>query len=79
MLLGNFELRLPVEDSFSLVLFYDTGRAWDSRDGESMSFSDLADNYGFGVRVKTPIGNIRLDVAEGDEETRTIFSMGELF
>ncbi len=79
MLLGNFELRLPVEDSFSLVLFYDTGKAWDSRDGESMSFSDLADNYGFGVRVKTPIGNIRLDVAEGDDETRTIFSMGELF
>ena len=79
MLLGNFELRLPVEDSFSLVVFYDTGKAWDSRDGESMSFSDLADDYGFGVRVKTPIGNIRLDVAEGDDETRTIFSMGELF
>ena len=28
MLLGNFELRIPLEKAFSFVVFYDVGRAW---------------------------------------------------
>lgn len=74
MFLGNFELRLPVQESFSLVVFYDTGLAEDD-----FSFSDLEDAYGFGVRVRTPLGNLRLDVAEGAYETRTHFGFGEMF
>ncbi|MGC9373303.1 MAG: BamA/OMP85 family outer membrane protein [Thermovirgaceae bacterium] len=74
MFLGNFELRLPVQDAFSLVVFYDTGLA----DNE-FSFSDLEDAFGFGVRVRTPLGNLRLDVAEGAYETRTHFGFGEMF
>ncbi len=74
MVLGNFELRLPVQESFSLVFFYDVGYASDD-----FSFSDVKDSVGFGIRVRTPLGNLRLDVAEGDYETYTHFGFGELF
>jgi outer membrane protein insertion porin family len=74
MVLGNFEFRLPVQEAFSLVLFYDTGYA-----SNDFSFSDVKDSVGFGIRVRTPLGNLRLDVAEGDYETYTHFGFGELF
>lgn len=81
MFLANLELRVPLEDAFSIVLFYDTGMAWSGSDPEhdSFSLSDLVDAYGFGVRVRTPLGNLRLDIAEGDDETFTHFSFGEMF
>ena len=77
MFLANLELRIPVDKTFNLVLFYDTGNAWGS-DG-SYSLSDLYDAWGFGVRVRTPIGNIRFDIAEGQFESRTHFGFGEMF
>lgn len=77
MFLANVELRIPVDKTFNLVLFYDTGNAWGS-DG-SYSLSDLYDSWGFGVRVRTPLGNIRFDVAEGQFESRTHFGFGEMF
>ncbi|MDD4365139.1 MAG: BamA/TamA family outer membrane protein [Synergistales bacterium] len=81
MFLANLELRVPIEKAFSFVLFYDTGMAWSSTHDihNSYSLSDLESSVGFGVRVRTPIGNLRFDVAEGDEETRTHFGFGELF
>jgi outer membrane protein insertion porin family len=77
--LFNAELRLPVHKSASLVLFYDTGKVWDSYRGENFDFGDLADGYGMGVRVRTPLGNLRLDFAQGDEESRVHFGFGEMF
>jgi len=74
MALLNAELRVPIKDAFSVVLFYDTGMASDN-----FSFSDMKDAYGFGVRVRTPLGNLRLDVAEGEYETTTHFGFGEMF
>ena len=74
MLLGNFELRVPINANFSLVGFYDVGRA-----DESFKFKDFHDDYGVGVRVKTPFGNLRVDYAKGDEENRTYFGFGEMF
>jgi len=73
MALGNFEIRIPVQEAISVVGFYDIGMAGDS------AFSDLKSAYGFGFRVRTPIGNIRLDFGTGDYETRTHFSFGEMF
>ena len=72
--LGNFELRVPVNSALSLVGFYDIGNA-DSK----MDWSNYHDDYGFGVRVKTPFGNLRLDYAKGKEENRTYFGFGEMF
>ncbi|MBQ7221055.1 MAG: BamA/TamA family outer membrane protein [Synergistaceae bacterium] len=72
--LGNFELRMPVNSNFSIVGFYDIGNA-DSK----MDWDNYHDDYGFGVRVKTPFGNLRLDYAKGEEENRTYFGFGEMF
>ncbi len=77
MFLANFELRIPVDKTFNLVVFYDTGNAWGSEG--SYSLSDLYDAWGFGVRVRTPLGNIRFDIAEGQFESRTHFGFGEMF
>ena len=78
MLLGNFELRIPMDKNFTIVGFYDIGRAW-RKEGDSASFgSDMGASPGFGVRINTPLGNLRLDYATGDEG-RFHFGFGELF
>lgn len=78
MLLGNFELRIPLDKAFGIVFLYDVGRAW--REGGDSSFgSDLEYSYGFGVRLNTPLGNIRLDYAKGRDDDRFHFGFGELF
>lgn len=74
VLLGNFELRLPVHDNFTLVGFFDVGNA-----SNSMDWGDLHDNYGVGVRVKTPFGNLRVDYAHGEDENKTYFGFGDMF
>ena len=79
MLLGNFELRIPMEQNLSLVFFYDVGKAWKKSLGESFSFSDLQSDKGIGLRVKPPIGNLRVDFAQGDDENQTNFGFGEMF
>jgi outer membrane protein insertion porin family len=74
MALGNFELRVPVQDAISIVAFYDIGMASDES-----AFSDLQSGYGIGVRVQTPMGNLRVDFAYGEDENRTHFGFGEMF
>jgi outer membrane protein insertion porin family len=77
MFLANVEARIPIESAFGFVLFYDIGNAW--RGEDNFSFSDLHDSWGVGVRVKTPLGNLRLDYAQGEDENKTHFGFGELF
>jgi len=95
MFLANFEVRIPIEQAFGLVFFYDVGNAWGDSDPfvdylyrtvghgakrtSSFDISDLHDSYGIGVRVRTPLGNLRIDLAEGEYETYTHFGFGELF
>ncbi len=79
MFLLNAEFRMPVHKSASLVFFYDAGRVWDSYKGEDFDFGDLADAYGLGVRIRTPLGNLRFDFAQGDDESRVHFGFGEMF
>ena len=74
MYLGNFELRVPINTMFSIVAFYDVGNS-----SENMDFNDSHDDYGFGVRVKTPFGTVRVDYAKGDYENQTYFGFGEMF
>ena len=74
MYLGNFELRVPVSTAVSLVGFYDIGNA-----DEKFDWSNYHDDYGIGVRVKTPFGNLRVDYAKGEDENRTYFGFGEMF
>ena len=74
MYLGNFELRVPVAEAVSLVGFYDIGNA-----DEKFDWSNYHDDYGLGLRVKTPFGSLRIDYARGKEENRTYFGFGEMF
>ena len=74
MYLGNFELRVPVSSAVSLVGFYDIGNA-----DEKFDWTNYHDDYGIGVRVKTPFGNLRVDYAKSEDENRTYFGFGEMF
>ena len=72
--LGNFELRVPIAPAVSVVGFYDIGNA-----DATMDWDNYHDDYGAGVRVKTPFGNLRIDYAKGKDENRTYFGFGEMF
>ncbi|MDY6399764.1 MAG: POTRA domain-containing protein [Synergistales bacterium] len=74
MYLGNFELRVPVSSAVSVVGFYDIGNA-----DQKFEWNNYHYDYGIGVRVKTPFGNLRVDYAKGEDENRTYFGFGEMF
>ncbi len=78
MVLGNFELRIPMQKMLSFVVFYDVGRAWDMGSYSSIGNDDWGSSPGIGIRLNTPLGNLRLDYADGDEG-RFHFGFGELF
>jgi outer membrane protein insertion porin family len=79
-LILNAEYRYTFNDMFQGVLFYDYGNAWD------VGFPNPADfisGSGFGVRLQTPMGPIRLDygISAGKTfgEGITHFSIGQAF
>jgi len=76
MLAASAEYRFPVASKVEGVVFSDIGKAWD---GEGYKLNDLKASVGVGVRVSTPIGPIRLDLAKGSQGARTHFSFGGQF
>ncbi len=83
------ELRIPFskkDNNFQGVLLFDGGDSWNSiyqQPGlrQHSAFQFQAD-YGFGIRLVTPIGPIRLDYAiptTGSRGGRTQFSIGQSF
>lgn len=85
MLMASVELRKPIAQSISGVLFADFGDAWAG--GNQVNIPELPQNQNFtpflgvgvGMRVNTPIGHLRLDYGVGSEGGRTHFSMGQAF
>jgi outer membrane protein insertion porin family len=74
VLMNTFELRFPfLGDNVGGVLFHDAGNVYSSLSDVSLRFHqrDLNDfNYmvhavGFGIRYRTPVGPIRVDLALG--------------
>lgn len=61
LLEGSAELRYPIYDIFKGAVFVDFGNVWEN--SYSYNFSKLHYNTGLGLRVETPIGPIRLDMA----------------
>lgn len=61
MLEGSMEFRFPIYDILTGVAFIDVGNVW--YDSYQYNLKLLHYNTGVGLRVKTPIGPIRLDVA----------------
>jgi outer membrane protein insertion porin family len=89
----NIENRTAINDFLGVVLFYDIGRSWyhgDSTD-EGLEHStgdgfpnDMKQSAGVGLRIKIPIGPIRLDFGFpiGDPEENGMqffFNMGQMF
>ncbi len=85
MLMATIEVRKPIAQKISGVVFADYGDAWAG--GNQVDVTQLPQtqnfdgNYGVGVgmRVTTPIGHLRLDYGVGSEGGRTHFSMGQAF
>lgn len=75
---GNLELRYRLQRSFQIVGFIDAGSAY----GGKFSSGDelkVITGAGFGVRLQTPVGPIRLDIGHGSQGTKTHFGIGPTF
>ncbi|MBM3244983.1 MAG: outer membrane protein assembly factor BamA [Candidatus Omnitrophica bacterium] len=59
LLIGNLEYLYPVFSFLKAAVFYDVGNVWDKID--NIGGGGFVSGFGFGVRVKTPIGPIMLD------------------
>ena len=81
----SLEYRKPVAQSLTGVVFVDYGDAWGG--DQSYNLAGFPQHTGFqgqvgaglGIRVNTPIGNLRLDYGMGSEGARTHFSIGQAF
>ncbi len=63
MLVFNAECTFPIIEIIKGAVFYDVGNVW--RDSYHVDFTELVSGVGVGVRVKTPIGPIKLDYGYG--------------
>jgi outer membrane protein insertion porin family len=91
LLILNSELRIPVPVSFPVIgknlgvaLFYDGGNVF-----PNVGFHDFSENYtnsvGGGLRYKTPVGPIRIDIGHnlnappGIKSTQFFITLGQAF
>jgi outer membrane protein insertion porin family/translocation and assembly module TamA len=67
MVVGNVELRIVspfLPELLKWTAFVDVGRVWNRGSGaDRLKFATLAATPGIGVRIRTPIGYLRVDVA----------------
>lgn len=74
LLSGSIEYEHPVSDAWSVAAFVDAGDAFDSLN------TDLRHSLGLGVRWRSPVGPVRLDLAfpsdTSEDDFRIHFSMG---
>lgn len=82
MLIGNLEYTFPVMKNIKGAVFYDIGNVWSDIGDIGKDFKS---SVGLGVRVKTPIGPVKvdygygLDYDPGDKKGRFHFSMSRGF
>jgi outer membrane protein assembly complex protein YaeT len=60
LMIFNAELRIPLRGSFGAVAFVDAGNVFLRID--DMDLGELRGSYGFGIRYRSPVGPIRVDV-----------------
>jgi outer membrane protein insertion porin family len=78
LLLFNVEYRIPLNDSFTGVFFTDAGNVWEDRG--NIALNDLNYGYGLGMRMNTPVGQLRLDYGwDEDQDGQLHFSIGNTF
>ena len=82
-LIFNFEYLFPIVSSLKGVVFYDTGAAFDN--GDQFNLSGMRHAIGFGVRLLTPFGPLKVDMGfkldkKSDEDmSKVSFSVGTMF
>jgi len=76
---SSVELRNLVYGPFAVVLFYDLGNVWGRC--EDMKLVEIQSGFGLGIRIKTPVGPIRADLAFKSLTSRGQFhlSVGQAF
>ncbi len=85
LMLGSAELRQPLARGLKGVIFSDLGDAWGGAyqgvniQGFNQGGFRPHVSVGLGIRVRTPLGPIRLDYGIGNEGGRTHFSIGNVF
>jgi outer membrane protein assembly factor BamA len=57
----SLEVRFPISGNLTGAAFVDAGNVWS--DPDEMSFGDIKYTPGVGIRYRTPVGPVRLDVA----------------
>jgi len=86
LLVLNQEVRFPLYWLFSGVVFADAGNTF--RDREGISLDGLAVGVGFGVRIRTPLAPVRIDLGfpvsgrtgnTSATSARWHFSIGHIF
>ena len=75
MFAATAEYRFPVVKKLQGVVFIDSGNAWDGGGW----FKGLKTSVGFGIRMTTPLGPIRLDYGKSKESGKFHFSFGGQF
>jgi outer membrane protein insertion porin family len=79
----NGEVRFPIVKWFKGVVFVDAGNTFIDR--SQIALNDLAVGTGFGLRIRTPLAPIRIDLGfptprrPGDPRFRWHFSIGQMF
>ncbi|MNE99144.1 Translocation and assembly module TamA precursor [compost metagenome] len=74
MVAGSVEYQYPIAERWRVAAFIDEGNAFDS-----LSAPSIKTGVGIGVRWVSPVGPLRLDLANGLDEGggfRIHFSMG---
>jgi outer membrane protein insertion porin family len=86
MAILNMEYRFPLSENLLGVVFADVGDAWGGAVADEPYLQSLAHEsfeahvgYGVGIRVRTPIGPLRLDLGFSEEGTETHFGVKQMF
>jgi outer membrane protein assembly complex protein YaeT len=83
VLIMNVELRVPVFGDFGAAVFSDSGNVWERV--TDFDITQLRGSVGFGVRYRSPIGPIRVDLGFkldrriGESRQVLHFSIGQAF
>lgn len=88
LLLGNFEYRHPINETFQVVGFVDVGGAFGGEFPTTVpGFTIRADDDSFephvgvgaGIRFASPVGPLRLDFGWSDEGSQAYIGLGQTF
>ncbi len=79
LLKATLEYRFPLAKRVQGVFFTDNGYAWDKRHEDYFDLGLIKSSGGFGIRINSPLGPIKLDYGIGDEGGKFHFSFGGQF